>query len=522
MNLLFVSNSYKSKDHHEGAPQYAKVLQHELNVNTSIYTSIEYSKSAHQLLKSLSKHGIQTSISERIDYNGIGVIPFLNERLSLHQIQHIKQMDFVLIKTDVPKFVVLRILDICLTFNIPYGILSDNEYYLSEKYRQNASIYLLQHQDETFDELFNIAMTQMKVRFNIEDRVTSPKPQMNPWLKGLLTLILGAVILSVSLFFISIVTNQMLEAQYDHSSTSESIREIEPLSEKNERIELSFEPDEPLECTTVVECAELGDDYLNKLNDHVDMNQEYNLFDFGMFNTKPENERYLYRWKIDSDGQLIDRENINAKKSEDDFKNYQKAYHIFKQITPTHYFDIVDYYGAFTDGPNHYLAFIETRNNEMTLKFDIQDMDHKVQLYRTLVHEIAHVITLNREEFVMLFDCNEEVGTYECLRKDARLQQFFERFWTDYDDRWINNKQKSDKELTAFYNKYSDEFISEYAATNPKEDYAVSFETFVFSKYKNNARIPKDFRINYFYDDEEMVYLRMKLLKNLWTIESES
>jgi hypothetical protein len=71
-----------------------------------------------------------------------------------------------------------------------------------------------------------------------------------------------------------------------------------------------------------------------------------------------------------------------------------------------------------------------------------------------------------------------------CLKDNSYLNLFFQKFWVDiYPEYyyWFEfaDYQAADKSNYAFYQKYSDRFVSSYAASNPAEDFAESFMAFV-------------------------------------------
>jgi len=68
-------------------------------------------------------------------------------------------------------------------------------------------------------------------------------------------------------------------------------------------------------------------------------------------------------------------------------------------------------------------------------------------------------------------------------------------------------------ELDAFYERYQDRFVTEYAATNPGEDLAETFAVFVLNERPTGSTIA-DQKLNLLWADPEMVSLRDEIRWN--------
>ncbi len=119
-------------------------------------------------------------------------------------------------------------------------------------------------------------------------------------------------------------------------------------------------------------------------------------------------------------------------------------------------------------------------------------------LFSTLVHELAHIITLDDTQIQSWGD-NETcpVSVFElqegCAKDGSYVQGFVDQFWGDpYGE--------------AQY--VEGDFISEYAATNPGEDIAESFAYFVLRDRNLNAATAAELKLDYFYQYPELVQLR--------------
>ena len=75
-------------------------------------------------------------------------------------------------------------------------------------------------------------------------------------------------------------------------------------------------------------------------------------------------------------------------------------------------------------------------------------------------------------------------------------------------------------EVHEFYAKYPDQFVSEYAATNPVEDIAESWTEFVMRPKPTGTSIA-DQKVQFFYEYPELVETRRQILQGVCKYASE-
>jgi Uncharacterized protein conserved in bacteria len=194
----------------------------------------------------------------------------------------------------------------------------------------------------------------------------------------------------------------------------------------------------------------------------------------------------------------------------------------------------------------------------------------------TLIHENAHIMSLSAsqsdndligdEEYCDDTECDDNKfrrifaqreaacapNYYDywsgCLKEDSYLNLFFQKFWADiYREYYYGGNQVMS--TYDFHQKYYDQFVSNYAATDPVEDFAETFTTFVLwndeeidnykkwcakdmgdgwnlineqglSYWKNCEKIYRDNsiweeKIRFFYDFPELVEMRDFIRSNL-------
>jgi hypothetical protein len=228
----------------------------------------------------------------------------------------------------------------------------------------------------------------------------------------------------------------------------------------------------------------------------------------------------------------------SLKKYQADTATQQKIWNYVTKILPPDQLTRVSNFVIYTDGVNGSLGAVEQTSDphNWILELDIQDDRNFPILSTTLIHELAHLISLDDTQFTtdypvfnnpdnqQIYDreaakCSTYFDFEGCSKPDSYMNAFFNRFWPAIYDEWkaINTETDQDlldQKLDNFYQEYADQFVSSYAATDPSEDLAESFMYFVF-KPKPSADTIADQKVLFFYDYPELVSLRTQLLTNL-------
>ena len=201
---------------------------------------------------------------------------------------------------------------------------------------------------------------------------------------------------------------------------------------------------------------------------------------------------------------------------------------------------MVSQYIIFTDGGENTLAAVDQTPNDLThwiVEVDVADLDNKDALLFTLIHEYAHLLTLNDSQVNIdqnIYNDPANLALLEsrtaacpnyftgggCSHPNSYVNAFYRRFWVDINPEWkkIDALQYADDlnpyyaGLYNFYLKHQDQFIDDYATTHPTEDIAESFAYFVFSPKPTGTSI-KDRKVLFFYEYPELVALRQSILK---------
>ena len=220
-----------------------------------------------------------------------------------------------------------------------------------------------------------------------------------------------------------------------------------------------------------------------------------------------------------------------------DTETHQKLWVYFAQLIPPDQRAFLTKYVVFTDGPEETLAFVTPDTDDPSkwiLAVDIADSGNPQELSFTLVHEFAHLLTLNSQQVPAdaelavqpdnqaLYDaavaaCPTYFPGEGCSKPDSYINAFFERFWVDSYQEWqeIDLLQDEDEEaytaaLDEFYAGRAEDFVSDYAATAPAEDIAESFAAFVLRPAPSGDTVA-DQKVAFFYDYPELVKLRAEI-----------
>lgn len=226
---------------------------------------------------------------------------------------------------------------------------------------------------------------------------------------------------------------------------------------------------------------------------------------------------------------------------------YEEIWTIVKAIIPKPYLQHVAYLEIFTDGSDNFLGAIEEvegRTDSVILSLDLEDMldengelRHR-ELSETIIHELAHIITLATDQVEWIEDEDSNPQTYYIYEYDldtfeeSYINLYFQLFWTDIYDEWsaffyqYGILYEGDEELAEeydeiltgyldeFYEKYQERFVTDYAATSPTEDLAEAFVFFVTGDLGpgNEMRHQK---VDFFYSFPELVQIRNQIITNL-------
>jgi hypothetical protein len=129
-----------------------------------------------------------------------------------------------------------------------------------------------------------------------------------------------------------------------------------------------------------------------------------------------------------------------------------------------------------------------------------------------IIHEFGHIISLNETQLDPLEDegnCPYFHPGEGCSFRNSFLNSLFELGWADiYDGHDFDRPERT-------YNRYRDRFVSEYAATNPGEDFAEVFSFFVIQDQPPTGSSIAAQKIRLLYGSAQLIELRRNIRQNV-------
>ena len=215
---------------------------------------------------------------------------------------------------------------------------------------------------------------------------------------------------------------------------------------------------------------------------------------------------------------------------------HQEIWDFLRRILPpTLLISDVSEYHIFTDGVEETLAYVSPLSDDATqwlIGIDIADAGTSGKIntrdfVHTTIHEYAHILTLENDQVPpdtslsaeeiedgVESDVAQACTTYYtgegCALSNSYINQYFTKFWADLyynefqDVEWAETDEEYEEKLIEFYDAHADQFVTDYAATNPGEDIAESFTYFVLQDKPNGNSID-DQKIRFFYDYPSLV-----------------
>lgn len=133
---------------------------------------------------------------------------------------------------------------------------------------------------------------------------------------------------------------------------------------------------------------------------------------------------------------------------------------------------------------------------------DLSNVDLQAEFAYVVIHEFAHVLTLNPSQVQVQDEssCQTFYTGEGCSKRNSYINKLYELAWEDI---FEENLDPDD-----LYDKYPDRFVSDYAATNPGEDIAEVFTTYVIEDDVRNGNKIADQKIQLLDAYEELRELR--------------
>jgi hypothetical protein len=195
-----------------------------------------------------------------------------------------------------------------------------------------------------------------------------------------------------------------------------------------------------------------------------------------------------------------------AFKTGKDSEEFRKIWDEIAALSPNNISDkYIESYELFDDANNDTLAFVDDADENGKWRIAVNVGARKNESLReqkaTLVHELGHIITLNRSQVVKANSCPNLDLAEGCANANSYVNTFYNKYW------------KGVKAPATFS---ASKFVTEYAATEPVEDLAESFAFFVMEKDQDKlGNEVKDQKIKHFYQFPDLVAIRAEMREAL-------
>ena len=228
-------------------------------------------------------------------------------------------------------------------------------------------------------------------------------------------------------------------------------------------------------------------------------------------------------------------------KYQEDTASHLRIWEFYVAMVPPELRTFVKEFVIYTDGfGGDSVAWVRPSPRDVEfwqVGIDLLDSDYPVYLADTLVHETAHVLTLNTDQLSFdeleyyyydekqdnFIQCDQVAVDGACSLPNSYINLFYQRFWKESYREWWELQQEalnaeSDDEyyqvMEQFYDRHEDWFINSYAATDIKEDMAESFAFFALNPRPSASSVYEQ-KVAFFYEYPELVEYRQQIIQGL-------
>ncbi|MCK3655276.1 hypothetical protein A4G19_05750 [Pasteurellaceae bacterium Macca] len=269
-------------------------------------------------------------------------------------------------------------------------------------------------------------------------------------------------------------------------------------------------------CKTARYCLTLGDKLIDKLYADVpDGNGEDAPLPVGKF--RDGKHIATYQIKKNKIALLSSTKTISRQQS-------QKIHHIWQDIItlfPASWRTNLAQLHIIKNGETAaYIDFVKESEQQL-LGVILDNYEGTIDDYSTLIHEFAHLFSLNLSQYKPSGYCEAIKPTFNCYLENSYMNRFFQQFWKNVPEQWIENSGKSPKDINKFYQLNKSKFVSNYAASDPYEDFAESFMTFVQNYTIYDPETVAERKQQFFQQYPELVLLRVQILKGMLQLKGK-
>lgn len=203
-------------------------------------------------------------------------------------------------------------------------------------------------------------------------------------------------------------------------------------------------------------------------------------------------------------------------------KTHRQYFSRFFELVPDEYDDYFIDFIVFDEAKNEFDGFVETvaPYRDDTWRLGVSDSmfeftstsDFVEELF---IHEFAHIISyegIKGRAAPSNTRCHEFFSNFGCPPANSYIIDFLNEFWSEDDLDELVDAAEGESIWTN--RELRNKFVTDYASTNPTEDFAESFTFFVLEdRVKGSGEIAD--KINYFYDFDDLIKLRNEIRSEL-------
>ncbi len=228
-------------------------------------------------------------------------------------------------------------------------------------------------------------------------------------------------------------------------------------------------------------------------------------------------ENVLTLYAVENGNLLKIRDNDVRNAYKADQANVQKhldMWEFYKQIVPPSHLHFVHQFEIFKSEDN-VAGYVQNLNGnnfqwKMGLSIDyagnLDQATIRSNFTYICLHEFGHILSLNNTQIgPRVASCDTYTPFGGCSFDDAYIHENYEIGWRDIIG--VYNSFDED-ENDQFYSRYTNRFISSYAATSPTEDIAESFAFFVMLDNQPSNNTIAGQKINQLYNRAELIEMR--------------
>jgi len=207
-----------------------------------------------------------------------------------------------------------------------------------------------------------------------------------------------------------------------------------------------------------------------------------------------------------------------------DLKKHQQIWELIKKIVPANYRNKMKEFLIYKGEANDSSGFVNELKSDLSewrmgiaIDFAFEGgFNTNGELAYTIIHEFGHILTLDNTQVDASISENNCANFYTgegCAKNNSSINKLYELGWKDI---WAEYTALGEDETKQnnFYTKHKSRFVTAYASTNPGEDIAEVFTTFVTKKEKPTGSTIADKKILLLYKNSDLVFLRSAIRRN--------